>query len=106
MAEYRKPTFECFKRADHPDLAESLDELHRTLGVVARQIGYELNFTREQFQTHGMPEAMAALLDRMDDGPAIVAAQTYLETRGFTITKGVPDGQEKETADAARRPAR
>jgi hypothetical protein len=87
MAEYRKPTFEVFKRSDHPNLAESLDELHRALGVVARQIGYELNFAREEFQTHAMPEAMAALLDRTDDGPAIVAAQTYLETRGFEVRR-------------------
>lgn len=84
---YRTPTFEVFAVRDDPEITEAERVLHENIHCCARLVGYKLNFTREQRITHGLPEVLAGLLDRSNTGAAIVAAQTFLETRGFEVRR-------------------
>jgi hypothetical protein len=84
---YRTPTIELFTHHDDAEIVEAERVLHENVHCCARLVGYKLNFTRAQRITHAVPEVLAGLLDRSDEGAAKVAAMTYLESRGYEVHK-------------------
>jgi hypothetical protein len=86
MPQYRKPSMPYFSAREAPDLYEGKEELRTALGSVAEQIARLFSFTKTQFYTHAMPEAIASLLDASDEDASIIAAVAYLESRGFKVS--------------------
>jgi hypothetical protein len=84
---FRKPSFEYFPPEKYPELMEREMVLHQAIHATAREIAGLLNFQRHEIVTHAVPEVLARLLDKTDPGASIIAAQTYLESRGYRVTK-------------------
>jgi hypothetical protein len=82
---YRKPTMEHVSEQDAPRLFELEERLHECVHNVASELSRIHGFHREQRYTHGVPQALASLLDSSDMAAAILAASTYLESQGFNV---------------------
>ena len=86
MSEYRKPAMAYLSAREAPDLYEREEELHTALESVARELSRLFGFTRKQLFTHAIPEAPACLLEAYDEGASIIAAEAYLESKGFKVS--------------------
>src|SRR5262245_41326690 len=85
---FRRPTIENFRRSEYPDLCECEDALVDAATIHSRQLARILNISSRDITNCALPEVLVCLLDRMDEDAAVLAAATYLESRGYSIKKG------------------
>jgi hypothetical protein len=85
---YLKPRFIHFSSQHHESIFDAQTELHERLHRVARLISEPLNFSIAQRNTHALPEVVAGMLSRTDQGAAIAACVAFLESKGYSIVKG------------------
>ncbi len=84
---YRKPTFTPIGSEEAPSLYRAEEKAIEAVEIVAKNLCAHLGFTLDQTYTHGLPEALANLLEAYDNNASILAAMAYLETKGFKIVE-------------------
>lgn len=70
-------------------LYELEEEAHNATRAAAKELGKVLGYSDAAFWTHSLPEALRSQLEGWDTAAAFLAAKSYLEGRGCTVT--VPD---------------
>lgn len=58
-----------------------------TVKTAARELGKVLGHAPEQFWTHSLPEALLALLENFDTNAALLAAEAFLRSHGYTVSR-------------------
>jgi hypothetical protein len=85
MTKSKKLAFVYFDPCEEPELFAREVALQEALELVARERSRLLNFKRDQFDTHAIPEALGCLLEAYAEQASITAATGFLEFRGYKV---------------------